>query len=211
MNIEITNVFPVIDFEFYHNVPQKKLSHINFINPFKFNNEKTQRLLNYYTFINDGSSSEIILDTKTNNFYFKYNDNTDNYSNNQENVINPINRLIFFYLDKYKSELFTTFKFNIKSYETIQLSTDIGIRSKNTLNLPPSTISRTIQFFSSDPDTLYFDDKYKEQVILIPNYPYTIEYILYPKESKNYEILVNCVDISTNEVIKNLMTELWGE
>ena len=205
MNIEITNVFPVIDFEFYHNVPQKKLSHINFINPFKFNNEKTQRLLNYYTFINDGSSSEIILDTKTNNFYFKYNDNTDNYSNNQENVINPINRLIFFYLDKYKSELFTTFKFNIKSYETIQLSTDIGIRSKNTLNLPPSTISRTIQFFSSDPDTLYFDDKYKEQVILIPNYPYTIEYILYPKESKNYEILVNCVDISTNEVIKNFL------
>ena len=205
MNIEITNVFPVIDFEFYHNVPQKKLSLIKFINPFKFNNEKTQRLLNYYTFINDGSSSEIKLDSTTNNFYFKYNDNTDNNSNNQENIINPNNRLLFFYLDKYKSELFTTFKFNIKSYETIHLSTDIGIRSKNILNIPPSSISRTIQFYSSDPDTLYFDDKYKELIILIPNYPYTIEYIIYPKENKNYEILVNCVDISTNEVIKNFL------
>ena len=205
MNIEITNVFPIIDFEFYQNVPQKKLSHIKFINPFKFNNEKTQRLLNYYTFNNDDSTSEILLDSKTNNFYFKYNDNIENNSNNEDNIINKNNRLLFFYLDKYKSELFTTFKFNIKSYETIQLSTDVGIRSKNTLNIPPSTISRTIQFFSSDPDTLYFDDKYKEQIILIPNYPYTIEYILYPKENKNYEILVNCVDISTNEVIKNFL------
>ena len=41
MNINIVNVFPIIDFEFYHNVHQKKLSLIKFINPFKFNNEKT--------------------------------------------------------------------------------------------------------------------------------------------------------------------------
>ena len=203
MNINIVNVFPIIDFEFYHNVPQKKLSLIKFINPFKFNNEKTQRLLNYYYFLNINSKPEIKLDSSTNDFYFKYNDLTDNEEDNED--INSNKRLVFFYLDKYRSELFLTFKFNIKSYETIQLSTDIGIRSKNTLNLPQSKISRTVQFFSSDPDCLYFDDKFNEPIILIPNYPYTIEYILYPKQNKNYDILVNCVDIGNGEVIKSYL------
>jgi hypothetical protein len=83
MSINIIKVFPVVDFEFFYNVSRKKLSLIKFINPFKYNKNKTNILLNNYKFIYNGNlNSEIKIDSISNEFYFKYNDLTDNFNNN---------------------------------------------------------------------------------------------------------------------------------
>jgi hypothetical protein len=210
MSINIIKVFPVVDFEFFYNVSRKKLSLIKFINPFKYNKNKTNILLNNYKFIYNGNlNSEIKIDSISNEFYFKYNDLTDNFNNNNnENNENNNNNyeinskpIIFFYLDKYQTQLFSTYRFNINSYQTINISSDMGIRTKNSLSLPMSKTPRTIRIFSSDPDTLYFEDKYNESIILIPNVKYEFEYILFPKKNELIEIAVHCIDLGTNEII----------
>ena len=209
MSINIIKVFPVVDFEFYYNVSKKKLSLIKFINPFKFNKNKTNILLNNYKFIYNGNlNSEIKIDSISNEFYFKYNDLTDNFNNENNNENNNNNNyeinskpIIFFYLDKYQTQLFSTYRFNINSYQTVNISSDMGIRSKNSLTLPMSKSPRTIRIFSSDPDTLYFEDKYNESIILIPNVKYEFEYILFPKKNELIEIAVHCIDLGTNEII----------
>ena len=37
---------------------------------------------------------------------------------------------------------------------------------------------------------------------MIPNMRYEIEYLIYSKKIENYEILLNCIDISSKEIIK---------
>ena len=216
MSINIIKVFPVIDFEFYYNVSSRKLSLIKFINPFKFNKNKTNILLNNYKFIYNGNlNSEIKIDSMSNEFYFKYNDLTDNIQNdNNSNATENINinnnsnyeidskPIIFFYLDKYQTQLFSTYRFNINAYQTVNISSDMGIRSKNSLSLPMSKTPRTIRIFSSDPDTLYFEDKYNESIILVPNIKYEFEYILFPKKNELIEIAIHCIDLGTNEILE---------
>ena len=88
INVNIIKVFPIIDFEFYFNVEEKKLSQIKFYNPFKNDTSKSQKLLRTHHFINSidkNSDIYIKLDPLTNDFFFNFN-NITNLADNQINL-----------------------------------------------------------------------------------------------------------------------------
>ena len=221
LNVNIIKVFPVIDFEFYFNVEEKKLSQIKFFNPFKFNTSKSQKLLKTHHFINSidkNSDINIKLDPLTNDFFFNFN-NLTNLADNQINLnsieakniyqnnnidLSLVNnkRLLFLYKDIYKAQLLTTFSFLINAYDCIDICTDLGVKKVFKLLLPIVDTPKTIKICSSNEDILFLQGRYKENIIMIPNMRYEIEYLIYSKKIENYEILLNCIDISSKEVIK---------
>ena len=221
LNVNIIKVFPVIDFEFYFNVEEKKLSQIKFFNPFKFNTSKSQKLLKTHHFINSidkNSDINIKLDPLTNDFFFNFN-NLTNLADNQINLnsieakniyqnnnidLSLVNnkRLLFLYKDIYKAQLLTTFSFLINAYDCIDICTDLGVKKVFKLLLPIVDTPKTIKIYSSNEDILFLQGRYKENIIMIPNMRYEIEYLIYSKKIENYEILLNCIDISSKEVIK---------
>ena len=74
LNINIIKVFPIIDFNFYSYIEEKKLSQIKFVNPFKYDLMKTQNLLNTHHFLNSidkNSDINLKLDPLNNDFYFE--------------------------------------------------------------------------------------------------------------------------------------------
>ena len=222
LNVNIIKVFPIIDFEFYFNVEEKKLSQIKFFNPFKYDTSKSQELLKTHHFINSidkNSDINIKLDPLTNDFYFNFNNLTnlaDNqinlYSNEARNIyqnknnpdlsLNNNRRLLFLYKDIYKAQLLTTFKFSINAYDCINICTDLGVKKNYKLLLPIIDNLRTIKLYSSNEDILFFQGRYKESIILTQNMRYEIEYTVYLKKVENHEVLLNCTDISTKEIIK---------
>ena len=221
INVNIIKVFPIIDFEFYFNVEEKKLSQIKFYNPFKYDTSKSQKLLKTHHFINSldkNSDINIKLDPLTNDFFFNFN-NITNLADNQINLnseeakniyknnytdlsLNNKRRLLFLYKDIYKGQLLTTFNFLINAYDCIDICSDLGVKKAFKLLLPIIDSPKTIKLYSSNEDILFFQGRYKENIIMVPNMNYEIEYIIYSKKVENKEILVNCIDISTKEIIK---------
>ena len=221
LNVNIIKVFPIIDFEFYFNVEEKKLSQIKFFNPFKYNSSKSQKLLRTHHFINSldkNSDINIKLDPLTNDFFFNFN-NLTNLADNQINLesneakniyqnnnvdLSLINnkRLLFLYKDIYKAQLLTTFSFLINAYDCIDICTDLGVKKVFKLLLPIVDSPKTIKIYSSNEDVLFLQGRYNENIIMIPNMRYEIEYTIYSKKIENHEILLNCIDISTKEIIK---------
>jgi hypothetical protein len=221
LNVNILKVFPIIDFEFYYNVEEKKLSQIKFFNPFKYDTSKSQELLKTHHFINSldkNSDINIKLDPLTNNFFFYFNNLTnlaDNQislnspeakniyqNNNVELSANNNRRLLFLYKDIYRAQLLTTFNFLIKAYDCISISSDLGVKKTYKLLLPIVDSPRTVRLYSSNEDILFFQGIYKENIILIQNMSYEVEYTVFSKKIDNHEILLNCTDISTKEIIK---------
>ena len=221
LNVNILKVFPIIDFEFYYNVEEKKLSQIKFFNPFKYDTSKSQELLKTHHFINSldkNSDINIKLDPLTNNFFFYFNNLTnlaDNQmslnspeaknlyqNNNVELSANNNRRLLFLYKDIYRAQLLSTFNFLIKAYDCISISSDLGVKKTYKLLLPIVDSPRTVRLYSSNEDVLFFQGIYKENIILIQNMSYEIEYTVFSKKIENHEILLNCTDISTKEIIK---------
>jgi len=45
-------------------------------------------------------------------------------------------------------------------------------------------------------------------MIVVPNIPNEIKYVIFPKSNTNNDILINCVDISSRELIKCWMVRL---
>ena len=221
MNINIIKVFPIIDFQFYFNVEEKKLSQINFYNPFKYNSSKSQNLLKTHHFINSidkNSDITIKLNPLTNDFFFNFN-NLTNLADNQINLnsieatniyqnnntdlsLNNNKRLLFLYKDIYKGQLLSTFSFLIDAYNCIDVSSDLGVKKTFKLLLPIIDTPKTIKLYSSNEDILFFQGRYKESIILVPNMRYELEYVVFSKKVENHEILINCIDISTKEIIK---------
>ena len=221
LNVNILKVFPIIDFEFYYNVEEKKLSQIKFFNPFKNDTSKSQELLKTHHFINSldkNSDINIKLDPLTNNFFFYFNNLTnlaDNQislnspeakniyqNNNVELSANNNRRLLFLYKDIYRAQLLATFNFLIKAYDCISISSDLGVKKTYKLLLPIVDSPRTVRLYSSNEDILFFQGIYKENIILIQNMSYEVEYTVFSKKIDNHEILLNCTDISTKEIIK---------
>ena len=221
INVNIIKVFPIIDFEFYFNVEEKKLSQIKFYNPFKNDTSKSQKLLRTHHFINSidkNSDIYIKLDPLTNDFFFNFN-NITNLADNQINLnspeakniyqnnytdlsLNNKKRLLFLYKDIYKGQLLSTFSFLINAYDCIDICSDLGVQKTYKLLLPKIDSPKTIKLYSSNEDILFFQGRYKENIIMVPNMNYEIEYIIYSKKVENHEILVNCIDISTKDIIK---------
>ena len=221
LNVNIIKVFPIIDFEFYFNIEEKKLSQIKFFNPFKYDTAKSRELLKTHHFINSidkNSDINIKLDPLTNDFFFNYN-NLTNLADNQINLnsneaqnlyqnnyndlsLNNNKRLLFLYKDIYKAQLLATFRFLINAYDCINICTDLGVKKNYKLLLPIVDSPKTIKLYSSNEDILFFQGRYKENITMIQNMRYEVEFTIYSKKVENHEILINCIDISNKEIIK---------
>ena len=226
LNVNIIKVFPIIDFNFYFNVEEKKLSQIKFINPFKYDLMKTQNLLNTHHFLNSvdkNSDINLKLDPLNNDFYFNFN-NLTNLADNQVNLnsneaknlyqsnnvdlsLNSKKRLLFFYKDIYRAQLLTTFNFLINAYECINICTDLGVKKSYKLFLPEIDSPKTIRLYSSNENVLFFQGKYKQNIMMIPNMRYEAEYLIYSKKVENNDVLINCIDISNKEIIKTWLVK----
>lgn len=195
LTIIISKVFPIIDHVFSYNVPYGKLNNIIFMNPFKYNKEKTQNIIE--NMISEDKTVNYKVDSITNDFCFNY------ISPKNENQ--KYENLIFLYLDKNKDTLFATWKISISPRTSIEVSSSLGVRSKNSLTLFPIPASKTVCFYSSNPEVLYFNEKFSSPFILIPQMQYDIDYVVYPKKETTYELLVTCVDVSNKEILKSWM------
>ena len=226
LNINIVKVFPIIDFNFYFRVEEKKLSQIKFANPFKNDIKKSQNLLNTHHFINSldkNSDINLKLNPLNNNFYFNFNNLTnlaDNQvrldsdevqniykTNNVDLSLNSKKRLLFFYKDIYRAQLYSTFNFYINAFECINVCIDLGMKKTFKLFLPEIDSPRTVKLYSSDENMLFFQDKYKQNIMVIPNMRYEIEYMVYSKKIANNDILINCIDISNKEILKTWLVK----
>ena len=245
LNIEIFKVFPIIDFEFYYNIPENKSQKIKFINPCKESIIKSNELLKNFIYLNTVDNEkngieniEIQLDQKTHEFFFEFNNNF-NLGENQFklpnenekinlygfygkniNKLNTLNingnnnlinkqRLLFFYKDMFKSQLLTTFRFIINAYECINFAYDLGVLYKKHLNLSLSIpTKKKLKFYSSNENLLFFDDKYKNDGLEIEsNKSYEINFNIRIKQEGYHEILINCVDVNSNEVAKTWLIQ----
>ena len=222
LNVNIVKVFPIIDFNFCFNVEEKKLSQIKFINRYKDNLMKTQNLLNTHHFLNSldkNSDINLRLDPLNNDFYFSFN-NLTNLADNQINLKseeasnlyktnnvdiskNSKKRLLFFYKDIYRAQLLSTYNFIINAYECINICTDLGAKKPFRLFIPEIDNPRTVKLYSSNENIVFFQGKYKQNIMLIPNMKYEIEYFVYSKKIENNEVLINCIDLSNKEIIKS--------
>ena len=197
MTIIVVKVVPIIDHVFEYKVPSCKMTSLTVMNPFKYNKEKTSLLSLNMKLKNDNII--IKLDSKSNDFIFNF----TSKSNCEDVYVN----YIFAYLDDDNDELFATWKISIKSYDTVPISSSLGVRTKSTLSLFPSSKTRTVKFFSSDPSALYFSNPFSSPFIIIPNMRYDIDYVVHPVRNIDYNIEVTCVDVDTKEVVKSWLVK----
>ena len=221
LNVNIVKVFPIIDFNFYFNVEEKKLSQIKFINRYKDDLMKTQNLLNTHHFLNSldkNSDINLRLDPLNNDFYFNFNsltnlaDNQINFKNEETQNLYKTNsvdistnskkRLLFFYKDIYRAQLLSTYNFIINAYECINICTDLGVKKPFRLFLPEIDNPRTVKLYSSNENVVFFQGKYKQNIMMISNMRYEVEYFVYSKKMENNEVLINCIDLANKEIIK---------
>lgn len=101
--------------------------------------------------------------------------------------------------------------FNINCIISIDIHAQIGTKITQKLTLEAERNSRTVQFYSSNPEILYLADKCNTAMILVPNMSNEIKYIVYPKKNENYEIILNCVDMSSRELIKSWLVKILPE
>ena len=93
-------------------------------------------------------------------------------------------RLLFLYKDIYRVQLLATFRFLINSYDCINICTDLGVKKNYKLLLPIVDSPRTIRIYSSNEDILYLQGRYKENIIMIQNMRYEVEYTVFSKKVK---------------------------
>jgi nephrocystin-4 len=87
----------------------------------------------------------------------------------------------------------------------------LGLKLTQKLSVESEKVPKTVQFFSSNSEVLFFPDKYSNPIILVPNIPNEIKYIIFPKSNSNNDILVNCVDISSRELLRSWMIRMITE
>jgi hypothetical protein len=58
---------------------------------------------------------------------------------------------------------------------------------------------------------MFFPEKYNQPIILVPSMQNEFKYVLYPKKSENVELVLNCVDISTRELVKSWLVRMLPE
>ena len=89
----------------------------------------------------------------------------------------------------------------------MNICTDLGVKKPFKLFLPEIDSPRTIRLYSSNENVLFFQGKYKQNIMLIPNMRYEVEYFIHSKKVENNDIIINCLDISNKEVIKTWLVK----
>jgi hypothetical protein len=192
---------------------------------------RSKQLLSNYIFLNGIDYKNFIpdiqMEQKTNDFYFIFNNNLDfannnnqNNSNNNDTIIDNIfnktynikkqidnynnKKLLFLYKDKFRAQLLVTYRFIINSYEYLNISYNLGAKMKNSLSfIYYGKENKKIKFCSSDNNLLFFDDEiYNKGVMIEPNKMYQIDFYIYINKIKNYELIVNGIDMKSKEIFK---------
>ena len=227
IKVKILKVFPIIDFDFYYKKPKEANKKIEFLNPYRnMTVVKSKQLLSNYIFLNGidykNFIPEIKMEQKTNDFYFIFNNNLDFsnnkqdnsnihdigniYNNNIQKTIDKYNnkKLLFLYKDKFRSQLLVTYRFIINSYEYINVSYNLGAKMKKSLSFTYfGNENKKIKFCSNDNNIVFFDDIYNQGIIIKPNNTYQIDFYIYIKQLKNYEIMINCIEMKNKEIFKS--------
>ena len=76
-------------------------------------------------------------------------------------------KIIIFYKDIYRAQLLKIFNFLINDFEYINVSIDFGVKKSSKIFLPDN--QRSIKLYSSDENILFFQGKYKQNIMIIPN------------------------------------------
>jgi len=71
--------------------------------------------------------------------------------------------------------------------------------------------ARNVQFFSSNSEIVYLSEKYKKPIVLIPNLSNEVRCVVNPKQNDTFEVLLNCVDISTRELLKTWLFKIMAD
>ena len=87
----------------------------------------------------------------------------------------------------------------------------IGNKITHKLQIDQERSPKTIRLFSNNSDILSFPEKFNQPIIIVPNIPNDIKFVVYPKKDENYDIIINCVDISNRELIKNWLVRVLPE
>jgi hypothetical protein len=72
-------------------------------------------------------------------------------------------------------------------------------------------VPRTIKLYSSDNELMFFPEKYGQPIILVPSLQNEFKYIVYPKKNDPIDLVLNCVDISTRELVKSWLVRVTPE
>ena len=60
-----------------------------------------------------------------------------------------------------------------------------------------------MKFYTKDINIIFFDDIYKNGILVEPNKIYHIDFYIYVKTLKNYEIMINSIDMKNKEIYKS--------
>ena len=71
--------------------------------------------------------------------------------------------------------------------------------------------ARNVQFFSSNEEILYLSEKYKTPMVLIPNLSNEVRCVVNPRQNDTFEVLLNCVDISSRELLKTWLFKIMAD
>lgn len=200
LSITIKNVFPIVDHIFKYYLPCNLSQNVPMVNPFKNSKSKIQKVLDNY--IVTDSSVNLILDSTTYNFSFQF-------VTKEEGFVHEF--YLFIYLEKTRSDLYLTWKFELYSMNLVELKTNLGKKSTQILkienNRNNNNESKKLCCYSSNPSILFFLDDQGE-FTLLPNQEIENKYILHPKKGAEQTVLINCVNVSNRELYQNWLIKI---
>lgn len=201
LSINIIKVFNIIDHKFVFNIPDNRISTLRIPNPYKSDINKSNLIIDNQ--ISSNIAFHLNLDPTTRDFLIRFKPNEIN-NNKIENFF------IYLYLNKLKSEILFTFEITVSMLETIDIHTKIGSKVAQKIYFEDNE-RRTVQCFSSDLKTLFFTEKGDNPFILIPNIPNEIKMIIFPKTNSQKEVIINCVDLASKDLIKSYLIRIIPE
>jgi hypothetical protein len=94
---------------------------------------------------------------------------------------------------------------------SIDVHASVGNKLTGKLQIESEKAAKTVKLFSSNDEVLFFPEKFNSPMILVPNIPNEVKYIIYPKKEENYDVIINLVDISARERVKNWLVRIVPE
>ena len=200
LQITIEKVFPIIDHLFVYDLPGNTHQAVPLVNPFKEDKAKTLAVLNNVLSTDGSVNLEIVPETY--NFKFQF-------TTKEEGFIHEF--LLYFYTENTRSELLMTWKFELHSMNVIDITTNLGNKTTLTLyidNDKESSLSKTLQLFSSNNQVIFFPEAQKDPFTILPNQRIEGKYVVYPKNKSDDKAVINCVNCASRELFHAWLVRL---
>ena len=232
LNIIIDNVLDIVDHNFEFNVPDNRTSLLTIPNPFKHYSSSYNNNDYHLTSNTNDISHNLKIFEKTDNTFnldnivknqicthygYKLSINSENkdfnlqYKPKEYNDNKEITFKIYLYLDTYKSNFIACWRIIIRSHETIDIQTQLGSKVIQKFSIE-SNERRSINCYSNNNELVYLSEKYSKPFILLPDISNEVKFIVYPKKKDSLnEVLINCVDINTRELLKTVLVRIFPE